>query len=117
MLSVKYGQSAWLFTHRKVSHRKVAHPKLKINNWNVERVVNFNLLWSLISANSKWNCHIDHLSRNISRVVGIMNATNKRFPSSIYGDFVSSIGFQLLFTDMESLFEWFQAIKEDDAHC
>ena len=36
----------------------------------------------LISANVRWTCHIDQVSRKVSRAIGIINSMKKTFPIS-----------------------------------
>ena len=60
---------------------------MTINNTALERVSNFNFLGLLISSNTKWNCHIDHVYRKVSRTVGVLNT----FPSSILITLYNSI--------------------------
>ena len=63
--------------------RKVSQPDRKITNCIIEKVVNFNYLGLLISTSDKLNCHIDHVSKKVSQVGGVINDMKKTFPSSI----------------------------------
>ena len=79
-LSLNVSKTKYMIFH--ANHKEVVYPDLKINNTIIERVVNFNFLGLLISANAKWACHIDHVSRKVSRAIGIINAMKKTFPIS-----------------------------------
>ena len=46
----------------------------------IERVIKINFLGPLISANAKWTCHIDHVSRMLFRAIGMINAMKKNIP-------------------------------------
>ena len=51
------------------------HPNekdLKINNITIYKVTDFKFLGLIISSNLKWNKHIDHISIEVSKVIGIM---------------------------------------------
>ena len=79
-LSLNVSKTKYMIFH--TNHKNVIYPDLNINNTTIERVVNFNFLRLLISANAKWTCHIDHVSRKVSRAIGIINAMKKTFPIS-----------------------------------
>ena len=38
----------------------------------IERVTQFNFLCIVLSSNLKWNKHTDHISKKISRAIGVM---------------------------------------------
>ena len=52
--------------------RKIEYPKLIINNVAIEMVTQFNFLGIILSSTLKWNAHIDHISKKISKVIGVM---------------------------------------------
>ena len=68
-----------MFFH--ANHKEVVYPDIKKSNTLTERVVNFNFLGILIGANAKCACHIDHVSRKVSRAIGITNSKEKKFRS------------------------------------
>ena len=64
-----------------ILHKKgMTYPILKINNINIERVTDFNILGLIISSNLKWNKHIDHIALKISKVTGILYRLKSLFP-------------------------------------
>ena len=54
-----------------ISNRTVTYPKLKINNVTIDRVNEFKFLGLIVCSNLKWNKHIDHISIQVSKVIGI----------------------------------------------
>ena len=60
--------------------RKLAYPRLKINDNIIECVTEFNFLGLIINSNLNWNNHIDHISKKISRVLGIMYRLKEIYP-------------------------------------
>ena len=65
------------------------HPKIvtdlnvQINNNSISRVNTFNFLGLYIHSNITWKTHIDHISKKISRVIGILNKMKYIFPTHI----------------------------------
>ena len=54
-----------------------------MNGSIIDSVENFNFLGLVLSSNLNWNCHIDHISRKISRAIGVINALKSTFPLNI----------------------------------
>jgi len=70
----------------------VFYPKLLINNSVIERVSTFNYLgvilsstlkWSDQSSTLKWSDHINHISKKICRVIGVMYRLKHVYPQAI----------------------------------
>ena len=57
-LSLNVGKTN--FACFRTAQRIVAYPELKINNFIIDRVTEFNFLGLIISSNMKWKKHIDH---------------------------------------------------------
>ena len=58
-LSLNVGKTKFACFH--TAQRIVAYPELKINNFIIDRVTEFNFLGLIISSNMKWKKHIDHI--------------------------------------------------------
>ena len=69
-LSLIVSKTKYMCFHN--SNRIVIYPKLKFNNSTIDRVTDFKFLGLIISSNLKWNKHIDHISIQVSKVIGIM---------------------------------------------
>ena len=69
-LSLKVGKTKFACFHN--TQRIVAYPELKINNFILDRVTEFNFLGLIISYNMKWKKHIDHIALKVSKIIGIM---------------------------------------------
>ena len=59
-LSLNVGKTKFACFH--TAQRIVAYPELKINNFIIDRVTEFNFLGLIISSNMKWKKHIDHIA-------------------------------------------------------
>ena len=55
---------------------QVIKPILYMNSSIIDSVKKFNFLELVLRSNLKWNCHIDHISRKISRAIGVIHALN-----------------------------------------
>jgi len=53
--------------------KKVIYPDLFINETRIKFVKNFNFLGFVIDEHLSWNCHIDAVSKKVSKIVGIMS--------------------------------------------
>ena len=73
------------------SNRIVIYPKLKINNFTIDRVTDFKFLGLIISSNLKWNKHIDHVSIKVSKVIGIMFRLKSIVPSDVLHTLYNSL--------------------------
>ena len=54
-----------------INQRNVTYPNLVINNSIIERVYHFNFLGIMLSYNMTWDVHINHISKKISKAIGI----------------------------------------------
>lgn len=63
--------------------RKVDYPILKINNNIIERVTRFNFLGLILNSNLNWNDHVDHISKKISKVLGVLYRLKDIYPIAI----------------------------------
>ena len=54
------------------NQRNVIYPNLVINNSIIERVSHFNFLGIMLSYNMTWDAHINHISKKISKAIGIL---------------------------------------------
>ena len=65
------------------AQRIVAYPELKINNFIIDRVTEFNFLGLIISSNMKWKKHIDHIALKVSKIIGIMYRLKFILPADV----------------------------------
>ena len=65
------------------SQRDMEYPKLHIDNMDIERVTQFNFLGLIMNSNLSWNTHIEHISKKISRVIGVMYRFKHVYPQSV----------------------------------
>ena len=49
----------------------------------IERVTQFNFLGIVLSSNLKWNKHTDHISKKISRAIGVMYRLKQIYPHAV----------------------------------
>ena len=49
----------------------------------IERVTQFNFLVIVLSLNLKWNKHTDHISKKISRAIGVMYRLKQIYPLAV----------------------------------
>ena len=84
-LSLNGSETKYVFH---VNHKKDAYPDLIINNYIIEREVNFNFVRLLSTDNATINCHIDHVSRKISRIIGVIRVMKMTFPFSSFRNVV-----------------------------
>ena len=69
-LSLNIKKTKYMVFH--TNQRRVLYPNLYINMMKIERVTQFNFLGIVLSSNLKWNKHTDHISKKISRAIGVM---------------------------------------------
>ena len=62
--------------------RQVLYPELKIDGLNIEFVTKFNFLGLIVNENLKWNCHVEAISKKISRAIGVMARLKNFIPKS-----------------------------------
>ena len=80
-LSLNVSKTKFMVFH--TSQRNIEYPKLKIGNNDIERVDQFNFLGIILNYNLTWNNHIDHISKKIARVIGIMYRLKHIYPQSV----------------------------------
>ena len=56
---------------------------MKINNFIIDRVTEFNFLGLVISSNMKWKKHIDHIALKVSKIIGIMYRLKFILPADV----------------------------------
>ena len=69
-LSLNIKKTKYMVFH--TNQRRVLYPNLYLNMMKIEKVTQFNFLGILLSSNLKWNKHTDHISKKISRAIGVM---------------------------------------------
>ena len=65
------------------NQRNVTYPNLLINNIIIERVSHFNFLGITLSYNMTWDAHINHISKKISKAIGILYQLKHIYPQRI----------------------------------
>ena len=80
-LSLNVGKTKFACFH--TAQRIVAYPELKINNFIIDRVTEFNFLGLIISSNMKWKKHIDHIALKVSKIIGIMYRLKFILPADV----------------------------------
>ena len=80
-LSLNFNKTKYMQFHKAPKH--VPHLHLQINNNEISRVETFNFLGLQINDNLKWNTHIDHISKKMSCIIGILNQIKMIFPQEI----------------------------------
>ena len=72
-LSLNIPKTKFMIFHHK--QRKIDNfiPELKINDYVIERVCEFNFLGLIIDESLSWNAHIQKVSNKISRTLGTLN--------------------------------------------
>ena len=80
-LSLNFNKTKYMQSHKAPKH--VPHLHLQINNNEISRVETFNFLGLQINDNLKWNIHINHISKKMSRIIGILNQMKMIFPQEI----------------------------------
>ena len=88
-LSLNVSKTKYMCFH--TSNKIVIYPKLKINNFTIDRVTDFKFLGLIISSNLKWNKHIDHISIKVSKVIGIMFRLKSIVPSDVLHTLYNSL--------------------------
>ena len=80
-LSLNVKKTKFMVFH--TAQRKIIYPKLIINNVEIEMVRQFNFLGIILSSTLKWHNHISHISKKISKVIGVMHRLKCIFPQAI----------------------------------
>ena len=70
-LYLNVAQTKFMVFH--TSNKIVNYPKLKTNDHVIERVQSFNFLGLLVHYSMTWSKHIEKVSLQISRTIGILN--------------------------------------------
>ena len=68
-LSLNVKKTMFMVFH--TPQRRINYPILKLNNFNIERVSQFNFLGVILASSLKWDKHVAHVSLKISRVSGV----------------------------------------------
>ena len=81
--------------------KRITPPDLKIGNSNIEYVDSFPLLGIIIDKNLNWTQHINHISKKISKTIGILKKVKHYLPTTnlktIYNSLINShINFGIL---------------------
>lgn len=63
--------------------KKIKTPKIEIDNFEIERVTNFDFLGLTINENLNWSAHTNKISNKISRSIGIINKLKNYIPTHI----------------------------------
>ena len=63
--------------------RKIRYPILTINNTVIERVKQFNFLGIILHYTLKWQKHIDHVSKKVSKADGVMYRLKHVYPEAV----------------------------------
>ena len=63
--------------------RKVQYPILTIKNRVIERVKQFNFLGIILLYTLKWQEHIDHVSKKVSKAIGAMYLLKHVYPKAV----------------------------------
>ena len=77
-LSLNIAKIKYMVFH--TSKSNVIYPNLKVNNNNIERVTEFNVLGVILHSHMTWNKHINHISMKIARSIGIVYRLRNVYP-------------------------------------
>ena len=80
-LSLNIKKTKYMVFH--TNQRRVLYPNLYLNMIKIERVTQFNFLCIVLSSNLKWNKHADHISKKISRAIGVMYRLKQIYPHAV----------------------------------
>ena len=80
-LSLNTKRTKYMVFH--TNQRNVTYPNLVINNSIVKRVLNFNFLGIMLSYNMTWDTHTNHISKKISKAIGILYQLKPIYPQPI----------------------------------
>ena len=80
-LSLNTKKTKYMVFH--TNQRNVTYPNLVINNIIIERVSHFNFLGIMLSYNMIWDAHINHISKKISKAIGILYQLKHIYPQRI----------------------------------
>ncbi len=68
----------YIIFHTPTKHVNSSH--LAIDGAVIDRVLNFQFLGLTLDVNPNWNCHINQISNNISKSIGILNKLKHFIP-------------------------------------
>ena len=71
------------FMFFRTSNRAVQYPNLKVNNPDIEYVLELNFLSDMFNSHINWNTHINYIASKISRTVGILYRLKDIYPQSV----------------------------------
>ena len=80
-LSLNIKKTKYMVFH--TNQRRVLYPNLYLNMMKIERVTQFNFLGIVLSSNLKWNKHTGHISKKISRAIGVMYRLKQIYPHAV----------------------------------
>ena len=80
-LSLNIKKTKYMVFH--TNQRRVLYPKLYLDMIEIERVTQFNFLCIVLSSNLKWNKHTNHISKKISRAIGVMYRLKQSYPHAV----------------------------------
>ena len=80
-LSLNIAKTKYMVFH--TSKRNVIYLNLKVNNNNIERVAQFNILGVILHSHMTWNKHINYISMKIARSIGILYRLRNVYPESV----------------------------------
>ena len=80
-LSLNIKKTKYMVFH--TNQRRVLYPNLYLNMMKIERVTQFNFLGIVLSSNLKWDKHTDHISKKISRAIGVMYRLKQIYPHAV----------------------------------
>ena len=106
-LSLNVAKTKFMVFH--ASNKIVNYPKLKINDYVIERVQSFNFLGLLVHYSMAWCKHIVKVSFKISRTLCILNRLKLMYPQCILLTLYNTLIMPHLHY---SLLTWGSSIKE-----
>ena len=74
-------KTKFMFFHTSI--RPFKCPNLKINNTDIEHVIELNFLGVMFNCHMNWNTHINYIASKISRTVGILYRLKDIYPQSV----------------------------------
>ena len=80
-LSLNIAKTKYMVFH--TSKKNVIYPNLKVNNNNIERVIEFNFLGVILNSHMTWNKHVNHISIKIARSIGILYRLRNVYQESV----------------------------------
>ena len=79
-LKLNVGKTKYMIFHnRQFNLNNIDIPKLRIDGIEIERLKEFSFLGIVINEYANWSSHINHISKKISRTLGVMTRLKKLF--------------------------------------